>query len=71
MQALDGGNPPLASGESRLQVTVTRNSQTPRWQGQQPFTATVSERQGVGNRIITLQAQDDDPQVNFLYCLPI
>jgi hypothetical protein len=63
IRAKDGGSPPRESDESRVRVEVTRNKNTPKFTGTLPYMVTVNENEGVNDRIFTVRASDEDPQV--------
>ena len=63
IRAHDGGSPPRESNEGRVCVEVTRNKFLPVFTGELPYEVTVNENEGVNDRIFTVRATDDDPEV--------
>ena len=63
IRAHDGGSPPRESNEGRVRVEVTRNKFMPVFTGELPYEVTVNENEGVNDRIFTVRATDDDPEV--------
>ncbi len=66
----DGGTPPLISDQTgRVNVRVTRNANIPQFQGEQPFEASVTEKQAPNTKIFQVRATDADPEVLFFLIL--
>ncbi len=66
IRATDGGTPPLVSEQiARVRVTVTRNANAPKFQGNPPFNATVNENQAPNTKIFEVRATDADPEGPF------
>ncbi len=65
----DGGTPPLISDQTgRVNVRVTRNANVPEFQGEQPFEASVTEKQAPNTKIFQVIARDADPEVSQFAC---
>ncbi len=68
IQAQDGGFPPkLAVQPASLLINVIRNKFTPQF-SQALYTANIRMNLGFGNRVVQVQAADDDPEVSTFLC---
>ena len=62
--ATDNGYPPKNSiNPANVQVFVTRNRLEPRFT-RTSYVAQVKETEGVGNKVLDMQARDNDPSVS-------
>ena len=64
VKATDGGTPAKSSRDNgRVNIRVTRNNFTPRWEGTLPYVTTVNENQDLNTQVFQVRTRDDDPEV--------